>query len=102
MNRRDFMLQTAATFFSAATTPRIFKPSKTNKMENPIFKTALCDLLKIKYPILQAGMADVATPELAAAVSNAGGLGIITATMMTPDIVRSNIRKIKSFTNNMY
>ena len=102
MKRRDFMLQTAATFFSATISPRIFKSSKSNSMKSPTFKTALCNLLKIEYPILQAGMADVATPELAAAVSNSGGLGIITGTMMAPDVVRGNIRKLRSLTNKPF
>ncbi len=42
-----------------------------------MFDTRVCDLLNIKYPIIQGGMAWVATAELAAAVSNAGGLGIL-------------------------
>ena len=41
--------------------------------------TPVCDLLGIRYPILQGGMAWIADAELAAAVSNAGGLGIISA-----------------------
>ena len=44
-----------------------------------MFHTKICDLLEIKYPIIQGGMAWVATAELAAAVSNAGGLGVIGA-----------------------
>ena len=41
------------------------------------FRTALCDLLGIEYPILQSGMGSVAGPDLAAEVSRAGGLGIM-------------------------
>ena len=44
-----------------------------------MFKTEIVEMLNIKYPIFQGGMAWVATAELAAAVSNAGGLGIIGA-----------------------
>ena len=44
-----------------------------------MLKTAICDLFGIKYPIIQGGMAHVATAELVSAVSNAGGLGIIGA-----------------------
>ena len=44
-----------------------------------MIKTKLCDVLGIKYPVLQGGMAWVANASLAAAVSNAGGLGIIGA-----------------------
>ena len=42
-----------------------------------MLKTAICDLLGIKHPIIQGGMAHVATVELVSAVSNAGGLGVI-------------------------
>jgi NAD(P)H-dependent flavin oxidoreductase YrpB (nitropropane dioxygenase family) len=50
-------------------------------------------LLKIDYPIIQAGMANVAGPELAAAVSNAAGFGILTATMVAPDVLREEIHR---------
>ena len=42
-----------------------------------MIKTDICDLLQIEYPILQGGMAWLGTAELAAAVSEAGGLGLI-------------------------
>ena len=42
-----------------------------------MIRTPLCDLAGIKYPIVQGGMAWVGTAELAAAISNAGGLGVI-------------------------
>lgn len=62
----------------------------------------LCQLLNIKYPILQGGMAWVATAELAAAVSNAGGLGLIGAGHMPPDALRAEIQKAKSLTQNPF
>lgn len=62
----------------------------------------LCELLHIKYPIIQGGMAWVATSELAAAVSEAGGLGIIGAGNAPADIVRSEIQKAKSMTNKPF
>lgn len=46
--------------------------------------TALCQLLKLQYPLIQAPMAGVATPQLAAAVSNAGALGSISVGAVTP------------------
>ena len=67
-----------------------------------MLKTKLCDLLHIKYPILQGGMAWVATAELAAAVSNAGGLGLIGAANMPPDILRAEIRKTKAMTDKPF
>jgi len=59
-------------------------------------------LLNIKYPILQGGMAWVATAELAAAVSNAGGLGVIGAGHMPPDALRAEIHKAKSLTTKPF
>lgn len=48
-------------------------------MTHPALHTPLCDLLGIRYPILQAGMGYVARADLCAAVSEAGGLGVIGA-----------------------
>jgi len=67
-----------------------------------LFKSKLCQLLNIKYPILQGGMAWVATAELAAAVSNAGGLGLIGAGFMPPDVLRKEIQKTKTLTNKVF
>ena len=53
----------------------------------------ICELLGIEYPIIQGGMAWVATAELAAAVSNAGGLGLIAAGGAPADVVREQIKK---------
>lgn len=62
--------------------------------------TQLCDILQVKHPVIQGGMAWVATAELAAAVSEGGGLGIIGAGKMTPGILRDEIRKARALTNN--
>lgn len=59
----------------------------------------LTDLLGLKYPILQGAMAWIADAELAAAVSNAGGLGIVASGTMTPDELEKEIDKVKSLTN---
>jgi len=67
-----------------------------------VIKTKLCDLLGIEYPIIQGGMAWVSTAELAAAVSNGGGLGIIGAGQMPADILREEIRKAKQFTDRPF
>lgn len=60
------------------------------------------DLLNIKYPIIQGGMANIATHQLAAAVSNAGGLGLIGCGGWEPDRVRDEIRKTKSLTDKPF
>jgi nitronate monooxygenase len=66
------------------------------------FRTALCDLLSIEYPILQAGMGSAAGPDLAAAVSGAGGLGIVGALNQSPDEVRRRIRFVREHTDRPF
>ncbi|HEX3015119.1 MAG TPA: enoyl-[acyl-carrier-protein] reductase FabK [Desulfobacteria bacterium] len=67
-----------------------------------MFKTVLCDLVGIEYPIFQGGMAWVATAELAAAVSEAGGLGIIGSGTAPADWLRGEIRKVKRATDKPF
>ena len=65
-------------------------------------KTKITELLGIRYPIFQGGMAWVAEYHLAAAVSNAGGLGIIGAASAPPEVVRDQIRKVKDLTDKPF
>ena len=65
----------------------------TSNMENKI-----TNLLKIKYPIIQGGMVWCCGWRLASAVSNSGGLGLIGAGSMTPELLREHIRKCKTAT----
>lgn len=65
-------------------------------------KTRITELLQIEYPIIQGGMAWVAEHRLAAAVSNAGGLGIIGAASAPPEVVREEIRKCKELTDRPF
>jgi len=62
----------------------------------------ICNLLNIKYPIFQGGMAWVSDSSLAAAVSNAGGLGIIAGANAPANFVREEIRKAKELTNKPF
>jgi NADH:quinone reductase (non-electrogenic) len=63
------------------------------------FKTRITEMLGIEHPIVQGGMMNVGYAELAAGVSNAGGLGIITAlTQPTPDALRDEIERTRSMT----
>ncbi|NCB31699.1 MAG: enoyl-[acyl-carrier-protein] reductase FabK, partial [Clostridia bacterium] len=64
--------------------------------------TAICDLLGIKYPIFQGGMAWIADGKLAAAVSNGGGLGIISAMNTEPGYLREQIRIARSLTDQPF
>lgn len=66
-------------------------------MSNPI-----CSLFNIKYPIVQGGMIWCSGWELAAAVSNAGGLGLIGSGSMYPDILREQIKKCKKATDKPF
>jgi nitronate monooxygenase len=61
-------------------------------------RTPLCELLGIEHPVLQAGMAGAVGPELVAAVSNAGGLGILPGLNVPPDRLREQIRKVRALT----
>ncbi len=67
-----------------------------------MFKTRVCSLLNIDYPIMQGGMAWVADGILAAAVSNAGGLGIIGAGHAPPEVVEKEIEKAMSLTDKPF
>lgn len=62
----------------------------------------ITELFNIQYPIIQAGMIWCSGWELASAVSNAGGLGIIGAGSMYPDVLRSHIRKCKAATDKPF
>lgn len=65
-------------------------------------ETRVSRLLKTKYPVIQGGMAWVAEYHLAAAVSNAGGLGLIGAASAPPEVVREQIREVKKLTDKPF
>ena len=67
-----------------------------------MIKTPLCDLLGIEYPIFQGGMAWIADASLAAAVSNAGGLGIIAAMNANAQWLREEIAKTRQLTDRIF
>lgn len=67
-----------------------------------MIKTKICDILKIKYPVIQGGMAWVADASLAAAVSNAGGLGLISSINESVEAVRDQIRLCKTLTDKPF
>lgn len=67
------------------------------------WQTRVTEILNIRYPIIQGGLAYLAYSELAAAVSNAGGLGQITAmSLATPDQLKKEIHKVKELTNKPF
>ena len=79
-------------------------------MARPVLRTALCDLLGIEYPFILAGMGPVAggivgpvaTAELAAAVSNGGGLGVLGGSGYGPERLREEIDKIRGLTDKPF
>ena len=71
-------------------------------MKKNILHTEFCDMFGVEYPIVLSGMGFVSGPALAAAVSNAGGLGIIGTASFTPDELREMIRRAKDLTDKPF
>ena len=67
-----------------------------------MLKSAICDMLKIKYPVFQGGMAHIADADLAAAVSNGGGLGIISAMNYDAKYLKGQIDKARTLTDKPF
>ena len=68
-----------------------------------MFQTRVTDMLGVKYPIVLGGMMWVGTAELAAAVSNAGGFGIIASgNFPSPEELKAEIRKLRSLTDKPF
>lgn len=65
-------------------------------------KTKITELFKIKYPIILSGMSWISTPELAAAVSEAGGLGILATGVLSVDETKAYIKKMKELTKKPF
>jgi nitronate monooxygenase len=67
-----------------------------------VVRTPLCERLGIEVPVISAGMGPLAGPDLVAAVSNAGGLGVLGCTSMSADEVRDVIRRTRSLTDRPF
>ena len=65
-------------------------------------RTPLCDLLGVEHPIMLAGMGGVSYAELVAAVSNAGGYGVLGMAGTRPDFIREQMRQVKSLTDKPF
>lgn len=72
------------------------------KMHDLQNRNRICDLFEIKYPVIQGGMIWHSGWRLASAVSNNGGLGLVGAGSMYPDILRENLRKCKAATDKPF
>ncbi|HIG22944.1 nitronate monooxygenase [Henriciella sp.] len=64
--------------------------------------TPLCDFLGVKYPIMLAGMGGVSYAELAAAMSNAGGYGVLGMAGTTPDFIAEQMKKVRQLTDQPF
>ena len=64
--------------------------------------TPLCDLLGVKRPIMLAGMGGVSYAELAAAVTNAGGYGVLGMAGCTPEFIREQMRQVRKLTDGPF
>lgn len=71
-------------------------------MMKNLINTELCDMLGIEYPVILAGMGNVSGPTLAAAVSNAGGLGVMGTTQLEPEGITEWINKARSLTDKPF
>jgi NAD(P)H-dependent flavin oxidoreductase YrpB (nitropropane dioxygenase family) len=67
-----------------------------------MIRTLLCDLLRIELPIIQAPIGSATCPELVAAVSNSGGLGMLSVTWRTPSEIRTLLHETRSLTNQPF
>jgi enoyl-[acyl-carrier protein] reductase II len=75
---------------------------KKNLKKKMFQENKLCQLLKIKYPIIQGGMAGISEANLVSAVSNAGGLGTIGSGLMPASWLEEEIKKTKELTKNPF
>ena len=98
-NRREFLQQAAAAAVAGASSATAGSQSA---MPTPR-AAALMSAFNLKFPIFNAGMGAFAGPELALAVSNAGGFGAMgTGTAMAADLVRERVRRVKAGTTRLF
>jgi nitronate monooxygenase len=71
-------------------------------MAHDVFRTDVCDLLGIDYPIAQSGMGGVAGPDMVAEVSRAGALGILAGLNVAPATLRTMIRRVRELTDRPF
>ena len=67
-----------------------------------MIETAFTRMFKLRFPIMQSPMGSVSSPELVAAVSNAGGIGMLAVAGLPPDLIRSQIRQVRALTDKPF
>src|SRR5262247_2558312 len=95
-------IPTAALWAARIREPMAPPSAADGGLDMPELHTALCDLLGIRYPILQSGMGGVAGPELVAEVSRAGALGILAGLSVPADELRKRIRRVRELTDRPF
>lgn len=92
--------QTTETNVSLSSLSVVLNDFSQNRAASMPIKTWLTETLGIRVPVVQGGMQWVGVAELASAVSNAGGLGILTAlTQPNPEALRAEIRRCRTMTD---
>jgi len=76
--------------------------AEAGSAKHPFFRAGISERLGIDYPIMLAGMGGVSASRLVAAVSNAGGLGVIGGAMMSPRLLREEIRAVRTLTDRPF
>src|SRR5215831_16522656 len=95
-------IPTAALWAARIREPMAPPSAADGGLDMPELHTALCDLLGIRYPILQSGMGGVAGPELVAEVSRAGALGILAGLNIPGEALRKRIRQVRELTDRPF
>src|SRR5262249_37925101 len=85
-----------------AATPRGRRARSLNRQDRTMLHTPICEMFGIKYPIWRAGVGGVSMAPLVAAVSNAGGLGVIGAATLSANGLRREIRKTRELTDKPF
>ena len=101
VSRRD-LLGIGAAMPAAATLGCATQSALSSSESNAMFRTRLCDVLGIRFPIIQSGMGRIAGAELAAAVSNSGGLGILAGLNLSAQDLRNQIRDVRKRTERPF
>src|SRR5512136_530948 len=81
---------------------RAVSPDEVARIRRPFVKTRITELFGIEYPILLSGMSWISVPKMVAAVSNAGGLGILATGPLDVEQTRQAIREIRSLTDRPF
>ena len=95
ISRREILRLLGISPVLATTGPRASSPEAA-------IGSSLSELFGVRYPIVQAGMGGVAGPDLAAAVSRAGAMGVIAGAHLPPDELRARIRQLRTLTDRPF